>query len=197
MKIKILFFFVTFFVFGCDNNAYLNCNKCSDLKGLVFYKLDQDNLYHFDLAYPVGIGSSAYFRPHFKIKMFLKLIDKQIYEDNSEPLNMKLLWDLDCQDCLFSNEIDGFSLTTSIDTVFFSDKLEEIYALRIKNIWKETYDNPMGSDFVMFVSESGVKGMYISQIGDELFDVTVDEKIFYPIGEIYYLRSTPRIKIVE
>lgn len=195
---KILFFFLTFVVFGCVENSYLNCYKCSDLKGLTFDKVDSKNkVYNFNLTYPVGMGSAEYLSSHFKIDVLLKIKNRKIYEVNSESGNFNLLWDLNCKDCIHSNEIDGFLLTTTIDTVFLNSKMEEIYVLRFKNFWKENYDNPMGSDFVMFTSESGVKGMYISQIGEELFDDTIDEIIYYPIGEIFYLRSKPIVKIIE
>jgi hypothetical protein len=195
---KKLFFILTLVVFGCDENSYLNCEKCSDLKGLTFDKVhSKNNFYIFNLAYPVGLGSGDYFRSHFKIEMHLRIKGRKVYEENSESENFKLLWDLNCKDCIHSNEIDGYLLTTAIDTVFTYAKNEEIYALRIKNFWKENYDNSMGSDFVLFVSESGVKGMYISQTGDELFDETIDEIVYYPIGEIFYLRSKPTVKIIE
>ncbi|WP_439481621.1 hypothetical protein [Cyclobacterium plantarum] len=195
---KISFFFLLVVGFGCVEKAYFDCDKCSDLKGLSFEKVESKNdLYRFNLAYPVGVGSDEYFRPHFKIDMHLRIKGRKVYKEISDSENFKLLWNLSCKDCIHSNEIDGYLLSTSIDTVFTYRKSEEIYALRVKNFWKENFDNSMGSDFVLFVSESGVKGMYISQTGDELFDESVDEIVYYPIGEIFYLRSKPTVEIIE
>lgn len=190
----IVFVTLILLVSSCSNSL-LNCDTCSSLPGLDFKKIDH-NKYEFDLNYPVGIGMGELFEPHFELQLtvFQKngklLAYSPILKYNSVIFDFK-------ERVRSSNKLsdNNRELYFSIDTAFVVGKNERVHKCRIKGMWNRNYDNPMGDDFVMFLTNNGVTGMYVSSVGENVYTERIKEYVYAPIGEIYYLSKDENVII--
>lgn len=168
-------------------NSILNCDPCSSLSGLDFKKIDK-NKYEFDLQYPVGIGMGELFEPHFELQLTVIQKNGKLLAYSPDIKDNSVIFDFK-ERFRFSNKLlaNNRELHFSIDTVFIVRKVEKVYKGRIKGLWNRNYDNPMGDDFVMFLTNKGVTGMYVSSVGENVYTEGIKEYVYAPIGETYYL----------
>lgn len=173
-------------VSSCSNSV-LNCDACSSLPGLDFEKIDH-NKYEFDLHYPVGIGMGELFEPHFELQLTVCQQNGKLIACSPTLKNNSVIFDFK-EKFSVSNKLltHNRELYFSIDTAFVVGKGEKVYKCRIKGMWNKNYDNPMGDDFVMFLTNNGVTGMYVSSVGENIYIEGIKEYVYAPIGEIYYL----------
>ena len=179
------------------SRAILDCDICSTLPGLNFEKIEHDK-YDFDLQYPVGIGVGELFEPHFDLHLTIYQQNGRLIAHSSTLKNKSLIFDFHDKSNSSNRLLDqNTELFFSIDTAFMADTDDKVYKCRIQGLWDKNYDNPMGDDFVMFLTKNGVKGMYVSSVGENIYIEGIEEYVYSPIGEIYYLWDKEDVIIKE
>ena len=181
---------------SCSRSIF-DCEICSALPGLAFEKIEHDK-YGFDLEYPVGIGVGELFEPHFNLRLTVYQVNSQLLAYVPALKSNSVIFDFNEKFKTTNNLFyHNNELFFSLDTAFLTERGEKVYKCRIQGLWDKNYDNPMGDDFVMFLTKNGVTGMYVSSVGENIYIEGIEEYVYSPIGEIYYLWNKEDVLIKE
>lgn len=183
-----------FTIFSCkskNSNVFFFCSDCSDIEGVLLERCES-SVYNFSLLYPIGyLDGMGKKIPYFKFNLIIKDMGDKLFVYDSVRSEFVNFLNLD----IWSNkETNKFSVDESkimegaIDTAFTSNRYL-VYEVRIKNLYDfNSYSHlPLfGQDFVFFISEKGLLGMYISRTEEEL---GIYDEVNASIGDVFYKKK--------